>query len=202
MPYYLKKKVIKWAIHFVMIIFLLVTLFPIGWMMFCSVKENLDILIGKIPLSRAHNNIYEIFSDKDNLWVMTSDGGINKWDIKTLKENGYVTAQTSSTHFLMTKDNLWVSSANKGLLRFDKDNPNKSKEFKLPLPDLDKAKIVNTTLVSGWGKIYFTVQYQGYEGLIEFDPKTEKAARVFNLANKLSPIQVRSLLPVGGKLWI
>ncbi len=202
MPYYLKKKVIKWAVHLVMIIMLLVTLFPIGWMMFCSVKENLDILIGKIPLSRAHNNTHEIFADHDSLWVLTSDGGINKWDIKSLKETGYVSAQTSSTHYLFDKDYIWVSSANKGLLRFEKNNIKKSKEFKMPLPELDKAKVVNTTLVSGWGKIYLTVQYQGYEGLIEFNPATEKTTRVFDLTNKLSPTQIRSLLPVGGKMWI
>ncbi len=65
MPYYLKKKIIDWVISIVMIFMLVINLFPIGWMMYCSVKDNLDILIGKIPLSHAHNNIYEIFADND-----------------------------------------------------------------------------------------------------------------------------------------
>ena len=202
MPYYLRKRVIDWIIHVIMISMLIITLFPIGWMMYCSVKDNLDILIGKIPLSNAHNDIYEIFSDQDSLWILTSDGGINKWDRKTLEEKSYVSAQTQTTHFLLTKDHVFVSSANKGLLRVEKNDLKKWREFKLRLPNYDKAKVVGTTLVSGWGKIYFTMQYKGYEGLVEFDSKKEKTTRVYNLKNKLSPVQIRSLLPLGDKLWI
>jgi len=202
MPYYLRKRVIDWIIHAVMIATLIVTLFPICWMMYCSVKDNLDILIGKIPLSNAHNNTYEIYADQDMLWVLTSDGGINKWDRKTLKEEGYVSTQTQTTHFLFDKDHIWVSSANKGLLRIEKKNLKKWKEFKLRLPDFDKAKVVGTTLLSAWGKIYFTMQYKGYEELVEFDPLKGQTTRVYNLKNKLSPVQIRSLLPLDDKLWI
>ena len=202
MPYYLKKRLIGMVITVIMLVFLIINLFPIGWMMYCSVKENLDILIGKIPLSRAHNDIYEIFVDGDDLWVLTSDGGINRWDRKTLEEKDHTTAQTMTTHFLLNRDYIWVSSANKGLLRFEKNNLKKSKEYKLPLPDFDKAKVVGTTLVEGWGKIYFTIQYKGYEEILEFDPGSLKVARKFDLKNKLSPSQIRSLLPQGDILWV
>lgn len=202
MPYYLKKRIINLVITTIMVGILLITLFPIGWMMFCSVKENLDILVGKIPLSNARNNTYEIFTDSDNLWVLTSDGGINKWDVKTLKEKSYVSAQTMTTHYLFNNKYLWVSSANKGLLRYEKDNLRKKKEIKLPLPEFDKAKVVGTTLVKGGGFIYFTMQYKGYEEIVEFDPRKEKAVRVLKLKNRLSPTQIRSILPIGSTLWV
>ena len=202
MPYYLKKRIIDWILHVIMISMLIVTLFPICWMMYCSVKDNLDILIGKIPLSNAHNDTYEIFSDKANLWALTSDGGINKWDLRTFKESGYVSAQTQTTHFLLTKDHVWVSSANKGLLRIDKNDLKKRKEFKLRLPDYDKAKVVGTTLVSAWKKIYFTMQYKGYEEMVEFDPASEQMTRIYDLKNKLSPCQIRSLLPFKDKMFV
>ncbi|MFA4967462.1 MAG: carbohydrate ABC transporter permease [Candidatus Margulisiibacteriota bacterium] len=202
MPYYLRKRIVDWIIHVVMIAMLVATLFPICWMMFCSVKDNLDILIGKIALSNAHNDTYEIFGDKDNLWVLTSDGGINKWDIKTFKEEGYASTQTQTTHFLLTKEYIWVSSANKGLLRINKDDLKKWKEFKLRLPDFDKAKVVGTTLISAWNKIYFTMQYKGYEELVEFDPAAERTTRVYSLKSKLSPTQIRSLLPIKDKLFV
>ena len=153
LPYYLRKKIIDWLIHLVMVIMLVVTLFPICWMMYCSVKDNLDILIGKIPLSHAHNDVYDIAGEGKTLWVLTSDGGINKWDLKTMKEQAHVSVQTQTTNFLLTKDYIWVSSANKGLIRVQKDNIRKSKEFKLPLPDYDRAKVVGTSLVEGWGKM-------------------------------------------------
>ncbi|MFA4906432.1 MAG: carbohydrate ABC transporter permease [Candidatus Margulisiibacteriota bacterium] len=202
MPYYLKKRIIDWVIHMFMFGLLAVTLLPIGWMIYSSLKENTDILIGKIPLSNARNNVYEIMLDGPDLWVLTSDGGINKWEKKSLKEEDHTTAQTMTTHFLLDKKNVWVSSANKHLQRFDKNDLKKSKQFKLPLPDFDKAKVVNTTIVSGWGKIYFTMGYKGFEELLEFDPIEEKVTRRFSLKNKLSPTQVRSLLPFKDKMLV
>ena len=202
MRYYTKKRITKWLIHAVMIFMLIITLFPICWMVYCSVKENLDILIGKIPLSRAHNNVYEIFADKKDLWVLTSDGGINKWDKNTLLEKGNTAAQTQTTHFLMAKDHIYVSSANKGLLRIEKNNLKRKKEFKLPLPKYDKAKVVGTTLVAYDKKIYFTMQYKGYEGMIAFDPQSEKMGKIYDFKNKFSPSQIRSLLPLKGKMWV
>ena len=202
MPYYLKKRLINLGISVIMVGWLLITLFPIGWMMFCSVKENLDILVGKIPLSNARNNTYEIFADNSNLWVLTSDGGINKLDIKTLSEKAYASAQTMTTHFLFNDKYIWVSSANKGLLRYEKDNLRNKKEFKLPLPQYDKAKVVGTTLIKGTYNYYFTMQYKGYEQIVEFDPAAEKAVRTYDLKNRLSPSQIRSILPIGGTLWV
>lgn len=201
-PYYVRKRIIDYMIHFVMIALLIVTLFPIGWMIYTSLKENTDILVGKIPLSHAHNNTIDINVDKDKLWILTSDGGINKLDRAKLKELDHATAQTSNTHFLTDKKYIWVSSANHGLLRYDKDNLKSKKEFKLNLPPYDESKVVGTTLASSGGKIYFAMQYKGLEKMVEFDQNAQKIARVINVKSRYSPAQVRSLLPYNGKLYV
>ena len=201
LPYYLKKRIIDYVIHFIMLIILAFTLFPIGWMVFTSLKENTDILVGKIPFSHAHNNVVDLKSEGNTLWVLTSDGGINKVNRKTLKEESYVNAQTSGTHFLINKKYVWVSSSNRGLLRYDKTNLKSKKEYNLNLPKFDRSQVVGTTIIEANNKIYFAMQYKGFEKIFEFDIKAEKISRAIDIENKLSPSQVRSLLVSGNTLF-
>lgn len=200
--YYFRKRVKDYLIHFIMLAFLIVTLFPIGWMIYTSLKENTDILVGKIPLSNAHNDVIQIDVDKNDLWVFTSDGGINKLDAKTLKEKDHASAQTMTTHFLLDGKYVWISSGNHGLLRYNKNNLKSKNEFDLRLPPFDKAKVVGTTLAQGANKIYFTMQYKGYEKVLEIDPNDGKILRTLDVKNKFSPSQVRCLLPLGNVLYV
>lgn len=52
MPYYVKKRIMDICISIVMLMFLAVTLLPIGWMVFSSFKSSTDIAIGRVGLSR------------------------------------------------------------------------------------------------------------------------------------------------------
>jgi multiple sugar transport system permease protein len=52
MPYYVKKRIIDICISIVMLMFLFITLMPIGWMLFSSVKSSTDIAIGRVGLSQ------------------------------------------------------------------------------------------------------------------------------------------------------
>jgi len=200
--YYAKKRIKDYLIHFVMLVILVFTLFPICWMIYTSLKENTDILVGKIPLSHAHNNVVDIKVEGKTLWVLTSDGGINNLDRKTLNSKGHVSAQTMSTDFLVDKDYIWVSSANHGLLRYDKNNLKTKKEFDLRLPSFDKAKVGPTTLHSNGNNIYFTMKYKGYEQVVEFNKKTEKISKVYTVKNMFSPSQIQSVLAVGNSLFV
>lgn len=202
-PYYVKKRIKDYIIHFIMLSLLVITLFPIGWMIYTSLKENTDILIGKIPLSHAKNNTIDVITDKNNiLWAFTSDGGINKLDKITLKELDHATAQTMTTDFCLEDKYIWVSSANKDLLRYDKNNLKSKKEFNLRLPAYDRAKVVGTSLVGSGSKLIFTMQYKGYEKAVLFDKGKGKVERVYNLKNKFSPSQFRSLLVIDGSLFV
>ena len=105
-----------------MVGFLILTLFPIGWMVYSSLKENTDILIGKVSLSQAKNIVRSIDYDEDHIYVCTADGGINKIDKKTSNVVSHTSSRTMSTGFAFDKKNIWVGSANRGLLRINKEN--------------------------------------------------------------------------------
>jgi len=51
-PYYVKKRIIDILISIVMLAFLFLTLLPVGWMVFSSLKSSTDIAIGRVGLSR------------------------------------------------------------------------------------------------------------------------------------------------------
>ncbi|MFH1387385.1 MAG: carbohydrate ABC transporter permease [bacterium] len=53
MPYYFKKRIIDFIITVIMLMFLFITLLPVGWMVFSSLKSSTDIAIGRVGLS--HN---------------------------------------------------------------------------------------------------------------------------------------------------
>ena len=53
MPYYLKKRITSIIINILMLIMLAITLLPIGWMIFSSLKSSTDIAIGRVGLSRS-----------------------------------------------------------------------------------------------------------------------------------------------------
>ncbi|MCU0640697.1 MAG: carbohydrate ABC transporter permease [Candidatus Margulisbacteria bacterium] len=52
LPYYAKKRIIDVIISCFMLLFLLLTLLPVGWMVFSSLKSSSDIAIGRVGLSR------------------------------------------------------------------------------------------------------------------------------------------------------
>lgn len=73
--YYMKQRIIKRVIDAVMIVFLIITLFPIFWMVYSSFKDNTDILTGKVFLSRAANDVIAIEADKSSYYFGTLTGG-------------------------------------------------------------------------------------------------------------------------------
>lgn len=186
-----------------MLAILIITLFPIVWMVYTSVKENTDILVGKIPLSHAHNDSQLMEVQGNNLWVMTGNGGINKFDKESLKILDHSSVQTSSSSFATDPKYVWIASANRGLSRVSRDNLKKRKDYKLPLGDYDHAKVVRTALARNHQFVWFAMQYKGFEKVIEFNSETEAVQRVFNLEDEIySPLQIQSLLYDGDILWV
>jgi multiple sugar transport system permease protein len=52
LPYYVKKRITDIIISIIMLLFLVLTLLPVGWMVFSSLKSSSDIAIGRVGLSR------------------------------------------------------------------------------------------------------------------------------------------------------
>ncbi|MFA5876085.1 MAG: ABC transporter permease subunit [Candidatus Margulisiibacteriota bacterium] len=201
LSYYAKNRLVHYFIHVIMVFLLVLTLFPIGWMVYSSMKENTDILAGRVALSRAKNGILAIGFDDHNYYACTSDGGINKFTKVDNLAAGYCSTRTMVTNFLFDSEVIWVSSANEGLIRVNKSDLS-TKKFKLPLKELDISKIAKTILLKDGNKIWYSVRYKGYEGMLEFDTQLGQVMKSFDLISELSPIQILSLEKAGDVLWV
>ena len=116
-PYYIKQRIVKRAIDVVMVVFLVVTLFPIGWMVFSSFKNNTEILLGKIPFGRASNDVISIAFSGSDLFLLTADGGMNRYSNGLDKETQRQSLRSMATNYVHDREHIWVSTADKGLIR-------------------------------------------------------------------------------------
>ena len=201
-PYYLKQRITHHVLNVVTLILLVLTLLPIGWMLYASLKENTDILVGKVSLSRAKTIAREISVDNKYIYLCTADGGINRFDRLTSKPAGYVSASTSATHFAFDDKYIWVSASNRGLVRISKDNIKDKKEFKLPLKNVDPSKVADTIIIRDKDDVWYTMRYRGFEGLMKFSLTDGMVTQVFDLTNDLSPLQIMSMVKVGDIIWV
>jgi multiple sugar transport system permease protein len=60
LPYYVKKRITDVIISIIMLLFLALTLLPVGWMVFSSLKSSSDIAIGRVGLSRSVTGQVEV----------------------------------------------------------------------------------------------------------------------------------------------
>lgn len=75
MSYYLKKRIVNIIINIVMLAFLALTLLPIGWMVFSSLKSSTDIAIGRVGLSRnVEGNISVRWQNYVDMWKNVNFG--------------------------------------------------------------------------------------------------------------------------------
>ncbi|MFA5113471.1 MAG: carbohydrate ABC transporter permease [Candidatus Margulisiibacteriota bacterium] len=63
LPYYAKKRLTDIGISIIMLMFLALTLLPVGWMVFSSLKSSSDIAIGRVGLSRNVQGQVEVHWD-------------------------------------------------------------------------------------------------------------------------------------------
>lgn len=63
LPYYAKKRITDICISIIMLMFLALTLLPVGWMVFSSLKSSSDIAIGRVGLSRNVQGQVEVHWD-------------------------------------------------------------------------------------------------------------------------------------------
>ncbi len=133
MPYYIKKRIIDIVISTFMLLFLALTLLPIGWMVYSSLKDSTDIAIGKVGMRTAGIDILEIIPQEDNLMVLSADGSLNLIRAKDLTIIKHQSKKTSATSYLVEEDFIWLASANKGLLRVSREDWGKSERYRFPL---------------------------------------------------------------------
>ncbi len=208
LSYYVKQRIVKRLIDVAMVAFLLITLFPIFWMVYCSFKDNTDILTGRIFLSKAANHVIAIDlsadrqdKSKDYYYIGTADGRISKLDKNRniVKSNSF---KTSSTSFAFDEKYIWIATSNKGLIKVRRDDLKKVGRFKYPLYGIDVNKIVSSVIFKEGNKIWVSLELKGFEGVLEFNTETGKFIRLIDIKSDLTPFQVLTISKVGGSLLV
>ena len=75
LPYYVKKRITDIIISIIMLAFLALTLLPVAWMVFSSLKSSTDIAIGRVGLSRNIAGKTEIrWSNYVDMWKNVNFG--------------------------------------------------------------------------------------------------------------------------------
>ncbi|MFC1767730.1 ABC transporter permease subunit [Candidatus Margulisiibacteriota bacterium] len=202
LSHYTKQRVIKRIVDVIMIAFLIVTLFPIGWMVYSSFKDNTDILSGRILLSRADNAGVELSGDKEFIYVCTADGAINKIDKKSKKIVKHNSIKSMATSFVVGDDYIWVVTGDKGLSKFSKKDLKKIETFSYPAKNMNISKIASSVVVKEGDKLLVSLELKGFEKVMEFDTSSSKFTRIIDIDSRMSPFQVLSMKKHGNKLLI
>jgi multiple sugar transport system permease protein len=183
-PYYVKKKIQDIIISILMLAFLGLTLLPIGWMVYSSLKHSTDIAIGKVGLRRAGRDILVIKPEKENLLVLTADGGLNLYSAKDLKRLKHFSYKTAATSYVLGEKYIWIASANRGLLRVARDDFRQSKRFKFPLWGIDFNKVTTTYIKKEGDNIYVSLDYKDFSDVLRFDARQLKFMKLIKGARE------------------
>lgn len=200
-PYYIKQRIVKRTIDVIMVGFLIITLFPIGWMVFSSFKNNTEILLGRIPFGRSTNDVISITSAGKDLFLLTADGGVNKFDLNSQKLMQHASVKSLATNFMADDGYIWISTADKGLLRVSTSDIFDKKRFDLKVAGLDVNKVVSTHMSIDKHRLWLSVEQKGIEKIFEFDKDAQKFTREFDLSGPLSPFSISSIVKAGPFLW-
>ena len=197
--YRLRQRIANRIVDLAMYLFLLVTLFPIFWMVYCSFKGNNEILSGRVKPIRAENEIIFLSASRQ-LLTGSQDGGVALFDSTDGRLLKYYSAKSAATSFLEDKNNLWIASATKGFQRVDKKTL-AVRKTPLPWEKLNISKIGATVLAGSADKIWLALTGENFQQVAEFDKKTFQFKKIIELS-QLSDFQVLSMTYTPGILWL
>jgi len=168
-PYYIKKRIVDIVISIIMLAFLALTLLPIGWMVYSSLKDSTDIAIGKVGMRRAGTDILLIKPEGEKLLVLSADGGLTWYRKQDLKQLKYASYKTAASSYLVDDQYIWIASANKGLIRVSKDNLKEHKRAGLPPLKVDLNKVTNTYITKIGQNLFVSLDYKRFSDVLKFD---------------------------------
>lgn len=184
----------------VMVLFLVVTLFPIFWMVYCSFKGNNEILTGRVLPIRAENEAVFLSVNNQQLLAGSTDGGVSAFDLSSGNRLKYFSAKSGATSFFEDRDYVWLASSTKGFFRINKKNL-AAKRFRLPWNGLDISKIAATVLTGSQDKIWLALAGEDFREIAEFNKKSLKFTKIIEVFEP-GNFQVLSLAYTPGLLWI
>jgi multiple sugar transport system permease protein len=167
-----------------MLAFLALTLLPIGWMVYSSLKDSTDIAIGKVGMRRAGTDVLMIKPEQGNLLALSANGGISLYRAEDLKSIKHASYKSSATSYFVDEGYIWLVSANKGLIRISRDNFRESKSVSLPLTGIDFHKVTTTYITKQGEKIFVSLDYKAFNDVLRFDAKGLKFEKELKGAKK------------------
>ncbi len=188
-------------------ILVVIHLVPIVWMVYCGLKDNQEILSGKVMPGRRQNEIVFLRELPQGYLAGTADGGVTLFD-KGLKKLRHVNLGTFATGFLLDGNTLWALSSNRGLQEIDADKLSVRRTFGVdkiaePYGSAWSTLWVNEVAGSGLGKsgdtLYLSYQIKGYPGVTAFVPSSGRFLPMSRFATRQSGV-VRNLSGGDGKL--
>lgn len=172
--YYTKKRITDLVINIIMLAFLALTLLPIGWMVYSSLKDSTDIAIGKVGLRRAGRDVLMIVPERENLLIFTADGGLNRYHAQDLSKLKHHSLKTQATSYLLEDEYVWVASANRGLVRASRAKLALVDEFKFPLWGIDMNKVSTSYIKKQGYDIFVSLEYKDFDDVLRFDVRQLK----------------------------
>jgi multiple sugar transport system permease protein len=201
LSYYAKQRLVKRIIDVIMVVFLIITLFPIFWMVYCSFKDNTDILTGKILPSRAPNAIIEFSDNGDSMLAGSSDGAIARIE-KNGRSNKRTSIKSLATSFASDDKYIWIASSNKGLSKIRRSDLKKVASYSYPLYGIDVNKVASSIIFREANKLWISLELRDFEGVLEFNTDAGKFLRLIDIKGSLTPFQVLTLSKVGNILYV
>jgi multiple sugar transport system permease protein len=186
------------------LILVVVNMVPIVWMVYCSFKDNEEILAGVVAPGRRHYDVNFLESIPGGFLAGTQDGGIARLDEK-LQIVKHVNLGTFATCFLVRGDTLWVMSSNRGLRAFSVQTLEKLAEYSVKdmaaaLAPAWKTLWVNDvsgSYLTQLGRhLYFGYVAKDFSGIISLNLDTKQFSWVPKI-NKETVGQIREMTEIG-----
>ena len=161
-----------------------VHLVPIAWMVYCGVKDNQEILSGKVLPGRRQNDVVFLRETPAGFLAGTADGGVTLFG-NDLRRERHLELGTFATSFWLDAQagTLWVLSSNRGLQLVDVGKLALKHTYGVDAIAEAYGKEwatlwVNEVAGSGLGRwgdsLYLSYQIKGYPGVTAFSPATGK----------------------------
>ncbi|MEO6098529.1 MAG: carbohydrate ABC transporter permease [Fibrobacteria bacterium] len=171
-------------------ILILLHVAPIAWMVYCGLKDNQEILAGKVLPGRRQNDVIFLKEMSDGFLAGTADGGITLFSKSGLRKERHLELGTFATSFLLDTGNagspaaepvLWALSSNRGLQRVDAKSLSLQRTYGIEAiagaygsawKTLWVNEVAGSSLSQSGGRLFLSFQFKDYPGVTEFDKAT------------------------------
>ncbi len=178
-----------------------VHLVPIVWMVYCGLKDNQEILSGKVMPGRRQNEIVFLREMPQGYLAGTADGGITLFDRQVLKKIRHAELGTFATGFLLEGGTLWAASSNRGLQEIDATDLSVRHTYGVEKiaaaygsawSTLWVNEVAGSSLARHGDTLFLSYQIKGYPGVTAFIPASGRFLPMPGFATKEGGV-VRSM---------